>query len=177
MSSVVNEAPAPVTEPLAAMLFREISESRATDTSLVPIVVVTLAPPETLRTSDERSMLSLEPLSPPTARVVVIAAVEVAVTRPLASTVRTGIAVAEPTDPADTPESASLAAASVPEAMLSALRAVRFTPDTAGSVAGNLASGTVPEARSEASRLVRFAPLIAGSVAGNLPSGTVPEES
>ena len=122
-------------------------------------------------------MLSLEPLSPPTARVVVIAAVEAAVMRPLASTVRTGIAVAEPTDPADTPESASLATASVPEEMLLALRAVRFTPDTPGSVAGNLASGTVPEARSDASRLVRFAPLIAGSVAGNLPSGTVPEES
>ena len=135
ISSVVNEAPAPVTEPVAATLFREISESRATDTSLVPIVVVTFEPPETLRTSDERSMLSLEPLSPPTgSRVVVIAAVEVAVMRPLASTVRTGIAVAEPTDPADTPESASLAAASVPEAMLSALRAVRFTPDTAGRV-------------------------------------------
>ena len=134
ISSVVNEAPAPVTEPVAATLFREISESRATDTSLVPIVVVTFEPPETLRTSDERSMLSLEPLSPPTVGVVVIAAVEVAVMRPLASTVRTGIAVAEPTDPADTPESASLAAASVPEAMLSALRAVRFTPDTAGRV-------------------------------------------
>ena len=46
----------------------------------------------------------------------------------------------------------NLAAATVPEAKLLALRLVRLTPLAAGNVAGNLASGIVPELKLLASK-------------------------
>ena len=56
-----------------------------------------------------------------------------------------------------------------------ALSAVKFTPDTAGSVAGNLAFGIVPLPKLVAFKAVKFTPDTAGSVAGNLAFGTVPD--
>src|SRR5881394_2279184 len=69
------------------------------------------------------------------------------------------------------------ASGSVPLVSWEAFRAVRAEPFRAGKVAGNLASGTVPLPRFVAFRFVRFTPEIAGSVAGNLASGMVPLRS
>ena len=101
--AIVKPAPT-VIPPVRAMLASEMLSSRATDTSLVLMVVVTLVPPDTVRVSPVE-IVSSDPESPPTVRSVEIEAVEVLVTRPFASTVRTGISVVEPTVPADTPVS------------------------------------------------------------------------
>ena len=98
----------PVRAPEAVTLVRLISSSKATETPLEAAVVVTLEPPEIVRSS-VASAMSSEPLSPSTVRVVTTDAVLVEVTRPLASTVMIGIAVAEPTVPAETPLLASVA--------------------------------------------------------------------
>ena len=98
----------PVRAPEAVTLVRLISSSKATETPLEAAVVVTLEPPEIVRSS-VASAMSSEPLSPSTVRVVTMDAVLVEVTRPLASTVMIGIAVAEPTVPAETPLLASVA--------------------------------------------------------------------
>ena len=107
---------------------RLISESRATDTPLAAAVVVTLEPPEMVRSS-VASEISSEPESPSTVSVVTMLAVEVPVIRPLASIVSTGTAVELPIVPAETPESASLAALRVPEEMLDAFKLVRLAPE------------------------------------------------
>ena len=93
------------TAPLAVTEVRLISASSATDTPFEAAVVVTFDPPEMVRSSVARA-ISSEPESPSTVKVVTMLAVLVLVIRPFASTVSTGIAVAEPTVPADTPESA-----------------------------------------------------------------------
>jgi len=81
-----------------------MSLSSATETPFEAAVVVTLVPPEIVRSS-VASAMSSEPLSPSTVRVVTMFAVLVEVTRPLESTVMTGISVVEPTVPAVTPKS------------------------------------------------------------------------
>src|SRR5688572_30587419 len=49
------------------------------------------------------------------------------------------------------------AAGTVPEPKLAAFRAVRFAPETVGSVAGKRPSGRVPVAKSDALRVARSA--------------------
>ena len=117
-----------LSEPVAVTELRLISESRATDTPLAAAVVVTLEPPEMVRSS-VASEISSEPESPSTVSVVTMLAVEVPVIRPLASIVSTGTAVELPIVPAATPESASLAALRVPEEMLDAFKLVRLAPE------------------------------------------------
>ena len=101
----------PVTSPVRSPVkvvavtdVRLISESRATLTPLDAAVVVTFEPPVTENVSFKKS-ISSEPESPVTVIPEPTAAVEVAVIRPFASTVRTGIAVPEPIVPAATPVS------------------------------------------------------------------------
>ena len=89
-ASLVTDMLFAVTAPEVVTVVRLMSLSRATETPLEAAVVVTLEPPEIVRSS-VASAISSEPLSPSTVRVVTTFAVLVAVTRPLASTVMTGI--------------------------------------------------------------------------------------
>ena len=74
-------------------------ESIAIEISLSDTVVSIPVPPEKSNTSLANDTASLEPESAPTVKAVVIEAVVTAVTRPLALTVMTGIAVEEPAEP------------------------------------------------------------------------------
>ena len=74
-------------------------ESIAIEISLSETVVSIPVPPVKSNTSLANATASLEPLSAPTVNDVVIEAVVTAVTRPLALTVTTGIAVVEPAEP------------------------------------------------------------------------------
>jgi hypothetical protein len=76
----------------------EILSSRLTVTALPVPAEVRLVPPEMVRVSVKR-LISTEPESPETVRAVPTAAVDTAVTNPLALTVTTGIRVCEPKDP------------------------------------------------------------------------------
>ena len=71
-----------VIPPVRAIVPSEMLLSRATDTSLVLIVVVTFEPPDTVRVSPVE-IVSSDPESPPTVRSVEIEAVEALVIRPL----------------------------------------------------------------------------------------------
>ena len=70
--------------------------SKAIDISLFETVVVMFEPPEKSKVSVASDTVSFDPLSAPTVKVVVIDAVDTAVTSPFAFTVTTGIAVALP---------------------------------------------------------------------------------
>ena len=129
--AIVKPAPT-VIPPVRAIVPSEMLLSRATDTSLVLIVVVTLVPPDTVRVSPVE-IVSSDPESPPTVRSVEIEAVEALVIRPFASIARTGIAVVDPYELADTPESAKsrvTAAVSEPEPVT-----VRFPDPESATVA------------------------------------------
>ena len=94
--------------------------------------MVTLVPPDTVRVSPVE-IVSSDPESPPTVRSVEIEAVEALVIRPFASIARTGIAVVDPYELADTPESAKsrvTAAVSEPEPVT-----VRFPDPESATVA------------------------------------------
>ena len=84
-----------VTIPVAVTLVREMSASRATSTPLEAALVVTFVPP-VIDSASVRRLISSEPLSPVTVSAVPTEAVLMLVTRPLASTVTTGISVCEP---------------------------------------------------------------------------------
>ena len=87
--------PDAVITPEAEALVRAISGFRLTVTALPAAADVRLVPPEIVKVSDRRS-ISSEPLSPATVNPLPTAVVVAEVIRPLASTVITGTADAEP---------------------------------------------------------------------------------
>jgi hypothetical protein len=84
--------------PVALMPIKEILSSRLNVNVLPEPTEVRLIPPEIVKVSLRR-LISTEPESPATVKAVPTAAVDTAVTRPLALTVTTGIKVCEPNVP------------------------------------------------------------------------------
>ena len=79
------------------------------------VVSISLAVPSKVRVSVPTVTTSSEPLSPPIVNAELVAAVDTAVNLPCASTVITGIVLAEPYDPADTAVLSKLCVTSFPE--------------------------------------------------------------
>ena len=97
---VLNEVA--VTTPDALKLVRATSASSESSTPLLAAVEVRFVPPVIAKPSVRRS-ISSDPLSPVTVNPLPTAVVVADVTRPLESTVSTGIADALPNVPAETP--------------------------------------------------------------------------